>query len=296
LRQKMIRLHKDLAKPLLFKENNVVVFGHSGRMYALAGDMVLQSAGRVLRTKKIAEAADMLSEMRDALARCGARLLVAPPPNSSTIYQDDLPAWARNPGKKTEYDLMLEDLAARGVKAIDLRPALTAARADGPTYLIDDLHWNARGAVAGFNAIVEADGHPDWRIDPGAALGPMTNRKGGDIALLIGVQDDVSERTETLNLHPGGKTQNLSEGDMPDHVITSGKPGPTIMVIGDSFTTAYFPLMLLPHVGRAIWIHHQHCGFDWKWIAKFKPDEVWWTPVERFLICDPGAHPLDFAG
>jgi hypothetical protein len=26
------------------------------------------------------------------------------------------------------------------------------------------------------------------------------------------------------------------------------KPGPTIMVIGDSFTAGYFPAMLLPHV------------------------------------------------
>src|SRR5271154_4949999 len=51
LRQKMLRLHKDLTKPLLIKENNVVVFGRDGRMFALGDDMVRQSAGRVLRTQ-----------------------------------------------------------------------------------------------------------------------------------------------------------------------------------------------------------------------------------------------------
>jgi alginate O-acetyltransferase complex protein AlgJ len=268
----MIRLHKDLAKPFVFKENNVAITGDSGRIYAIADDMVLQSAGRIFREQRVADAADLIVKMRDALRKCGISFLVALPPNSSTIYPDDLPKWARNPGKKTEYDKLLETVEARGVKAVDLRPALSFARLDGPVYLINDLHWNVRGAVAGFNAIVEADGHPDWRIDPLSAIGPRAERKGADIARLLGIEDSASEMTETLALPSSGTAVNLSNGpegrvgaakDMTDHVIISDKPGPTILVIGDSFTTDYFPLFLAKHVGRAIWIHHQYCGFDW---------------------------------
>ena len=83
---------------------------------------------------------------------------------------------------------------------------------------------------------------------------------------------------------------------MPDHVVTTGKPGPTIMVIGDSFTAGHFPAMLSQHVGRAIWINHHRCDFNWKWIDIFHPDEVWWAPTERFLLCDPGARPIGFEG
>jgi len=36
---------------------------------------------------------------------------------------------------------------------------------------------------------------------------------------------------------------------MPDHVVDTGAPGPTILVIGDSFTANYFPLMLSQHGG-----------------------------------------------
>jgi hypothetical protein len=54
--------------------------------------------------------------------------------------------------------------------------------------------------------------------------------------------------------------------------------------------------MLLQHVGRAVWLNHRECGFDWNWIDKFQPDEVWWVPTERFLICDEGVRPLNFAG
>ena len=79
---------------------------------------------------------------------------------------------------------------------------------------------------------------------------------------------------------------------MPDHVQVSGRPGPTVMVIGDFFTTDLFTTMLVQHVARAIWINHQRCGFDWKWIDVYHPDEVWWMPTERFLNCKLGAWPV----
>jgi alginate O-acetyltransferase complex protein AlgJ len=300
LREKMIRLHKDVTKPLVFKENNVAINGDSGRFYAIADGMVLQSAGRVFRQQRVADAAELIVTMRDALRKRGIAFLVALPPNSSTVYPDDLPYWARNPGKKTEYDALLETIEAQGVRAVDLRPALSLARLDGPTYLINDLHWNVRGAVSGFNAIVDADGRPDWHIDPSSAIGPLAERRGGDIATLLGIEDSVRETTETLALPSAGTTIALSDGpegrigaakDMTDHMIVTGKPGATVLVIGDSFTTNYFPVFLAQHVGRAIWIHHQYCGFDWTLIDKLKPDEVWWTPVERFLVCQQGQYP-----
>jgi alginate O-acetyltransferase complex protein AlgJ len=303
LREKMIRLHKDLTKPLFGDSNGIAVTGASGRMYAVPDDMVAQSAGRAFRPQKVAEAVDMIAGMRDALARRGVKFLVAVPPNSSTMYQDDLPNWARNPGKPTEYDLLLKELAARDVKAVDLRPAVKEARALGDTYLLNDLHWNVSGAVAGFNAVVEADGHPDWKIDPVSAIGPMVEKKGGDIATLAGVADKVVEMTPSLLLKPVGRDEPLSHGlegrvegarDMPDHEIVSGRPGPTIMVIGDSFTVGYFPWFLSQHVGRAVWFHHDYCGFDWAWIDKIRPDEVWWMPVERLIVCRPGQKLKNF--
>jgi hypothetical protein len=296
LREKMIRLHKDLTKPVLPGGNGAILIGLDGRLFYLGDEMVLQSAGRVLRERRVTATADTLASIGDALRSRGIRFLVAPPPNSSTIYPDDLPSWARNPGKRTEYDLLLDDLTDRGVETVDLRPAVRSVRREGRAYLMYDAHWTARAALAGFNAIAEADFHPDWRLDPKTSLGRPAERRGGDVARILGVQDDVVETAETLDLPSAGRSQNLSEGPMPDYVLTSDKSGPTIMVIGDSFTAGYFPPMLLQHAGRAIWLHHHRCGFDWKWIDKFHPDEVWWAPTERFLLCEPDTHPIDFAG
>ena len=191
--------------------------------------------------------------------------------------------------------MLLEGLAADGINAVDLRPVMKMASAEGPAYYRHDSHWTARGALAAYNAIVEADGRPNWRIDPGAALTPLSERKGGDLARLLGVQDSVTEEVEELAL-PAGSRELMTTDPYGDYVQTRGERGPTIMILGDLFTAGYFPQLLLQHAGRMIWIFDRHCGFDWKVIDKLRPDEVWWMPNERALICGPGTRPLDFAG
>ncbi|RBP15473.1 acetyltransferase AlgX (SGNH hydrolase-like protein) [Roseiarcus fermentans] len=292
LRHAMIQLHHDLTKPMLGFGNADLLMGRDGRMFYQGDDLVRQSAGLVVRDQRIAETVDMLARMRDELKARGIKFLFASPPNSATVYNDDLPVWAQNKGRRTEYDLYLADLAARGIQAVDLRPPLAAAKAAGKAYFFYDSHWTAAGAIAGFNAVAEADGHPDWRIDPATSLGPETRRTHLDVARYFGVEQGLSEPTNELNLSAGTREAELSPRPMPDHVQVSGRPGPTILVIGDSFTTDLFTTMLMQHVGRAIWINHQRCGFDWKWIDVYRPDEVWWMPTERFMNCKPGLWPV----
>ena len=125
LRHAMIRLHKDLAKPVLFKgEQRRRLWRRRAHVRARRRYGPLRAPDGCCAAERVAETANMLADMNDALARRGMKFLVAVPPNSSTIYQDDLPKWASNPGKRTEYDALLDELSARGVKAVDLRPAI----------------------------------------------------------------------------------------------------------------------------------------------------------------------------
>jgi alginate O-acetyltransferase complex protein AlgJ len=153
-----------------------------------------------------------------------------------------------------------------------------------------DTHWTYRGALAAYNAIVEADAHADWRIDPASALGPMTLRNGGDLARMLGVGDAVSEYAEPLTL-PFAKKVPESFDPVGAFTETSEKTGPTILILGDSFTGVFFPPMVLQHAGRVVWMSHLVCGFDWNEVEKYRPDEVWWMPTERFLVCLPGVKP-----
>jgi alginate O-acetyltransferase complex protein AlgJ len=203
LRQALIRAHKDLTKPLLGFGNDSVLIGRDGRLFYLGQEAVQQSAGLVVRDHRVSDTVDLLARMNAALKARGVSFLVAVPPNAATIYSDDLPNWARNSGRRTEYDLLLDKLAAHGVRAVDLRPALKAARSEGSVFYMHDSHWTARGALAAFNAVIEADGRPDWRLDPGSALGPPEAREGGDLARMLG--EDATETVEDLTL-PAART------------------------------------------------------------------------------------------
>src|SRR5580700_3298865 len=202
LRQALLHAHRELSKPLFGSYK--VLMGRGGRMFYLGNEMVVQSAGLIMRDQAVAQTTDLLARMNDELRARGIRFLVAPPPNASSVYGDDLPVRAQNAGRPTEYDLLLASLAAKGVRAVDLRPPVKAARAGGSVFYLHDTHWTFRGALAGFNAIVEADSHPDWRMDPSSALGPPIVRKGGDMAGILGLSDELSEYTQRLKL-PYGK-------------------------------------------------------------------------------------------
>ena len=107
LRQALIRAHTDLTKPMLGFGDDFVLVGRDGRMFYLGEEAVRQSAGLVLRDQRVADTVDLIAAMRYDLAHRNIRFLVAAPPNASTVYQDDLPDWAQNRGRRTEYGLFL---------------------------------------------------------------------------------------------------------------------------------------------------------------------------------------------
>ena len=73
--------------------------------------------------------------------------------------------------------------------------------------------------------MVEADGHPDWRIDPSSAIG-LLKQSGGDIATLAGVADKVTQISMSLALKAVGTDEQLSHGvEGPSHCGRCGGSG-----------------------------------------------------------------------
>jgi hypothetical protein len=293
LRSAMIRAHRELTKASLNAGSNKVLVGRDGRMFVLGEQSVQQSAGLVLRDKRVAETVKTLSAINGELSRMGIRFLVAIPPNTATVFPGDLPSWAQNKGRSTEYDLLLSGLKAEGVRTVDLRPVMAEARSEPLLYYRHDSHWQPLGALIGYNAIVAADGHPDWRIEPGAALTKSAQRTGGDLARMLGIEDSVREEAQEFAL-PDPKKELLTSKLFGDFIQTADHPGPTIAIIGDSFTNGHFTPPVLQHAGKVLWLNDEHCAFNWDEIERFRPAEVWWMPTERFLLCDANAWPVGF--
>jgi hypothetical protein len=236
--------------------------------------------------------ADKAAALRAHLAAKGAQLIVAIPPNGSTINRARLPVWAGEAPAVTEYDLMMRALAERGVTAVDLRAAL-AASAGRPTYRRTDTHWNRFGALVAYNAVVQAARKPEWTIDPARVLKGFERVEGGDLARLLAVAADVSDEDAVIDLASYGPaappatplaTQFESGGDL----VETGRAGPAVMVIGDSFTRGFWQDYFAAHAGRYLWMHHELCGFQRSVIDQHAPALVVLAPAERQMFCAGG--------
>ncbi len=256
LRRVLIRAHKDLTRPVFGPRGGPVLIGRDGRMFYLGDEMVRQSAGLVLRDQKVSDVVDLLGQMKAELARRGVRLLVATPPNSSTIYQDDLPVWAQNRGRTTEYDLLLQSLADRGDK--NCRPEAGGdRRANRGKRLSNARHPLDRPRRDGGLQRHRRGRRPSRlaarsRVRPGAT----DPRRGGDLVRMLGLEDRATETVEELELPPKGRSRELSGDTTPDVVLDTDEAGPTILVLGNFFTAGFFPPLISQHAGRVVWMHY----------------------------------------
>jgi hypothetical protein len=75
--------------------------------------------------------------------------------------------------------------------------------------------------------------------------------------------------------------------------VERAAPGPTVLIIGDSYTADFFPSLIAERVGRMVWIHMDGCGFDWRVVEAEAPDYVLLLPAERNAMCG-GQRPAGF--
>ena len=132
-----------------------VIIGRDNWLFLNGDGTIEQATGTAAARTRDREIRRPRGGAANAAAAKNARLLVAIPPNGSTINRFRLPAWAADEPAVSEYDLMMRALAARGVAAVDLRPPLLAANAVNPAYRRTDTHWNKLGALVAYNAVVE---------------------------------------------------------------------------------------------------------------------------------------------
>jgi hypothetical protein len=293
LRSELVRAHGLLRYSVGLPGDLRVLIGRDKWLFLNGDATIAQSTGTLRRETAIAAFADRAAALKSRLEARNARLIVTVPPNSSTINRDRLPGWTAQAPAETEYDLMMKALAARHVPALDLRPALLAASSRYPTYRRTDSHWNKFGALVAYNAVVAALGRVDWTIDPARVMRGFETVEGGDLARLLAVSTDVTDEEARIDLSAYGPrppdpvpvaTQFEDGGDL----IETGRDGPTVVVIGDSFTRGYWQDYFALHAGRYVWMHHEQCGFVVSVVESFKPAIVVLAPVERQMFCFGG--------
>jgi alginate O-acetyltransferase complex protein AlgJ len=273
-----------------------VLEGGHDRLFLFEG--LLASTGHEVDTDAARDYASFACDLTDRLRAMGSRLVVSIAPSPADIYPEDAPDLAVPVYKPTNYDLIMAGLRGCHAAAVDLRPPLRAAKDLGQLYRRTDTHWTALGALIAYNRVVAAMGRPDFAIPPAGVRWTSATLLDGDLPRYAG-RSPIPETVmspDILQLPESARHTTLSgfHAKLEPSSISSSVSGPTVLIIGDSFTAFYFPAYFAHFVSRVVWMHQEDCRFDWNVVASVKPDVVLLMPTERFARCPEQSRPVNY--
>jgi hypothetical protein len=238
-----------------------------------------------------------LESRRDWLAARGIKYLFVVMPNRETIYPERMPAAYNQMQCKSRLDRLVNCMRTNSdLPVLDVRDDLRRAREAERLYDVTDSHWNAWGAYVAYRRIVET--LSTWFHDM-KPLPRSGNRKvaqvirGGDLALMLGLQDRMSEERLALEPQVPWRAHPIASGlsTLPPGVKAQIPPMeqdnprlPRAVVFHDSFIGQLVP-SLSEHFPRVVYVADH--GLDRKLVEWERPDVVIQEMVERVLLGPP---------
>ena len=228
--------------------------------------------------------------LRDWLQTRGVGYVITFAPDKYRVYPDEFPESVQPLDSVSRLDQVYNALSDTRV-VVDVRPALSAARARERIYYLTDTHWNDRGAFAAYQQIIGALRAQNPAVPPAWARedfdGGSREIEGRDLAGMMGLkhvlhEDDmplVPRRPRLARVvEPSGRDPRAPA----DRVVTEipGSPLPRAVVFRDSFAGALVPF-LSEHFSRAVYLWQN--DFDSHVVMDEHPDVVIQEIVGRHL-------------
>jgi hypothetical protein len=251
-----------------------VIRGRDGWLYYGESDALEDYVSRSpLTPHEVAAWKETVVRSRDWLRGRGAAYVFTIAPDKHVIYPEHMPASLHPVAPVRRMDQVLEAVARSGV-AVDVRPALEAAKSQERIYHRTDSHWNARGALVAYQEILAAVRvqnpavPPAWRRSDFA--GVERQIRGLDLARMMGLNHLLSEVDLTLVpnrprhakvIDPPGADASAQLGRLVTAIPNSDLP--RAVVFRDSFTTALVPF-LAEHFSQTVFL----------WQKDFIPEQV----------------------
>jgi alginate O-acetyltransferase complex protein AlgJ len=230
----------------------------------------------------------LLEARRDWLAQRGGKYMFVVAPNKETIYPEYLPKWLVKNGQPGKLDQFLAYMRLHStVPVLDLRPDLIAAKAQGPTYLQTDTHWNSFGAFVAYQQLINAlqPQFPDLKpLGLDCFSRKCTLGRGGDLAVCLGQEGELPEPLR-VTFRPQPPLQPLhpvvrdNQNGHHDCTITQNPAhSRKVILFRDSFAEAWIPFIGY-HFNQVIYLSHTVWNRDI--LEREKPDLVIDEMVER---------------
>ena len=211
-------------------------------------------------------------------------------PDKHVLYAEKMPSSVSRVGDLSRTDQVLTALQDTGL-AVDVRPALDAARRGERIYQRTDTHWNDRGAFAAYQQIIRAvrarvpSVPPEWTRDDFEPA--VRDVEGGDLAGMMGLKRVLGEEDlpliprvprRAVVVEPPGVEPTAEEGYLVTEI--KGSTLPRAVVFRDSFVSQLVPF-LSEHFSRVVYMWQN--DFDAALVARETPDFVIQEIVGRHL-------------
>ena len=241
LRAYMLTAHSVICKDLFHvSPNEDVICGENNWLYYSASldDYQHKTA---MSDRRLFIAAHNLRMIQDSLEGQGKQFLFTVAPDKSTLYGMNMPArYQFTYAARSDFDRLEDYLEGEGVHYVDLESIFR--RSGEILYYERDSHWNERGAVLAYNALLDAAGKSHETYDDMQPA--VTMDRYGDLGLMLypaGLYPEPQEHFVEKPLYGYvTPTQSVEE----DYIRTENpdREG-RLLMYRDSFGNSLLPLM-----------------------------------------------------
>ena len=209
----------------------------------------------LLNDEQIQKAAAVIRLQQEYCASMGMRFVFMIAPNKNTVYPEYMPARYAPTGEPGNRERLYAVLDAQGVITIDLAALLISHKAEGELYYEQDTHWNQRGALLAYKAILAGVAEGFSYEDYADAQGMERYGYRGDLHNFVlpaagGRLKDVDYGMDEA------KAYAVDEGANPARDMNFGTTSTAnslrLLMFRDSFGEALIPFVS-NNVGRAVY-------------------------------------------
>jgi alginate O-acetyltransferase complex protein AlgJ len=298
-RRALVRLSNLARVRLGSSPSPRVIIGRAGWLfYAGEGSIDQFRRARVFTPNEVRAWRNRFEFRRRWLAARGVHYVLMIAPNKEEVYSDLMPNDVRRLERPGQLDQLLGDLRTHTeVTTIDVRQPLRRARSYGKrVYDRTDTHWNGLGEYTVYSAVTASLHKWFPKVEPlqkSAIAETRHPRRGGDLAALVALPDDLPER-EAIDVSARESRAKKADprvtapADTPPHLIPRARevddPSlPRAILIGDSFMTSLVQLFA-ENFSRTLFLGGR--GLDEEVLQQERPDVVIEERIERYLLTD----------
>jgi len=287
-----------------------VLFGRNGWLFYADDDAMTQYRNLLPLMKE--QSIDLVKKIREQHEFCrnkGIRYLLLVAPNKISIYPEHKPSWLTAREAPNLMDQLVTSLRNEtDVPVVDLRRVMLEFKQesvygkDYPLYWKTDTHWTRMGAFLACKGTI--DTLRKWfpkvpEINYSNVKTKIGFRNGGDLAKMVGMDQNVVEVSPVLNPKQSAAAKEIEipmsykslyalKGDSDPRFLIAeswNRELPKAVMFRDSFGNALTSL-LSEHFSRIVYRWHflKTFHFDIDLIDRESPDVVIYQVVERSLI------------